>query len=427
MNAVVVTGVGVVAPNGLGLGPYWAATLRGDSGIRPITRFDPGRYPVRLAGEVRGFVAKDQLPSRLIPQTDPMTQYAIAAADWAMAEAGLDRSGLSALDLGVITASSSGGFDFGQRELQNLWSKSSRYVSAYMSFAWFYAVNTGQIAIRHNLRGPTGVFVSEQAGGLDAIAHARRTVRKGARFVLTGAIDSALCPYGITAQIASGRLSTRTQADRAYLPFDQDASGHVPGEGGAILTVEDAGWARERGAEIYGEIAGYGASFDPPARCGREPNLRRAIERALVDAELHPREVGVVFADAAAVPELDRLEARALVEVFGPGGVAVTAPKTMTGRLYAGAAPLDVVSALMTLRQRLIPPTVNVTAAPHYGIDLVVGAPRPLEGDAALVLARGFGGFNSAMILRPAQHWQKTALAEDSTDERKAREHIHSR
>ena len=403
MNATVVTGVGVVAPNGLGLESYWAATLRGESGIKPITRFDPDAYPVRLAGEVRGFVVKDQVPSRLIPQTDPMTRYAIAAADWAMADSGLDRTGLSALDFGVITASSSGGFDFGQRELQNLWSKSSKYVSAYMSFAWFYAVNTGQIAIRHNLRGPTGVFVTEQAGGLDAVAHARRTVRKGTRFVLTGAIDSSLCPYGITAQIASRRLSTCKDADRAYLPFHDDANGHVPGEGGAVLTVEDAEQARERGANIYGEIAGYGATFDPSPASGREPNLRRAIERALVDAGLRPVDVGVVFADAAAMPELDLVEATALVDVFGPGGVPVTAPKTMTGRLYSGAAPLDLVTALMTLREGVIPPTINVAAAaPHYDIDLVIGEPRSLAGGAALVLARGFGGFNSAMVVRPA-------------------------
>lgn len=403
VTATVVTGVGVVAPNGLGLEAYWAAILRGESGIRPITRFDPDSYPARLAGEVRGFVVKDHVPSRLIPQTDPMTQYAIAAADWAMASCGLDRTGLSPLDLGVITAGSSGGFDFGQRELQNLWSKSPQYVSAYMSFAWFYAVNTGQIAIRHNLRGPTGVFVTEQAGGLDAVAHARRAVRKGARLVLTGAIDSSLCPYGITAQIASRRLSTREDADCAYLPFHEEANGHVPGEGGAILTLEDAGQARERGAGIYGEIAGYGATFDPPVGSGREPNLRRAIDRALADAGLRPADVGVVFADAAAVPELDLVEAEALVEVFGPAGVPVTAPKTMTGRLYSGAGPLDLVTALMTLSEGVIPATVNVVAAaPYYNIDLVVGEPRPLKGGAALVLARGFGGFNSAMVVRPA-------------------------
>jgi act minimal PKS chain-length factor (CLF/KS beta) len=403
VTATVVTGVGVVAPNGLGLEAYWAATLRGESGIKPITRFDPHAYPVRLAGEVRGFVVKDHVPSRLIPQTDPMTQYAIAAADWAMADSDLDRTGLSALDLGVIMASSSGGFDFGQRELQNLWSKGSRYVSAYMSFAWFYAVNTGQIAIRHNLRGPTGVFVTEQAGGLDAVAHARRTVRKGARFVLTGAIDSSLCPYGITAQVASGRLSMSEDAGHAYLPFHEDANGHVPGEGGAVLTVEDAEQARKRGADIYGEIAGYGATFDPVPGSGREPNLRRAIEKALADARLLPTDIGVVFADAGAVPELDLVEATALVEVFGPAGVPVTAPKTMTGRLYSGAAPLDLVTALMTLREGVIPPTINVAvAAPHYDIDLVTGESRPLDGGAALVLARGFGGFNSAMVVRPA-------------------------
>ena len=402
MTATVVTGIGVVSPNGLGLERYWAATLRGQSAIRRITRFDPGSYPVTLAGQVDDFVVKDHVPSRLIPQTDRMTQFALAASDWAIADAAVNPAELPDSDLGVVTASSSGGFEFGQRELQHLWSEGAGHVSAYMSFAWFYAVNAGQIAIRHGLRGPIGVFVTEQAGGLDAIAHARRKVRGGTSLVLTGAIDSSLSPYGIAAQVASGRLSPRRDPGEAYLPFDDDASGYVPGEGGAILTLEDAGRARERDVRIYGEIAGYGAAFDPPPGSGRGPNLRRAIETALADADVSTSDIAVVFADAAAVPELDHAEAAALAELFGRGGVPVTAPKTMTGRLYSGAAPLDVVTALMALRDGVIPPTVNVTTAEAYGIDLVVGEPRPLTGSAALVLARGFGGFSSAMVVRSA-------------------------
>jgi act minimal PKS chain-length factor (CLF/KS beta) len=398
VTKAVVTGLGVVAPNGLGTEAFWSATLRGQDAIRPIRRFDPGSYPSKLAGEVLDFDASEHIPSRLLPQTDRMTQFALAAADWAIADSAVDTTRLSPLEMGVITAGAAGGLEFGQRELQNLWRDGPDYVSAYHSFAWFYAVNSGQISIRNDMRGPTGVFVAEQAGGLVAIAHARRVVRSGTALVLTGGMDSTLCPFGITAQIAGGRLSTREEPARVYLPFDEDATGHVPGEGGAILVVEDERRARARDARTYGEIAGYASTFDPRPGSGRPPTLRRAIEGALEDAGMDTADIAVVFADAAGVAPLDRVEAEVLVEMFGPHGVPVTAPKTMIGRLYSGGAPLDVVLALLALREGVIPPTTRVT--PGYDIDVVCGEPRPFAGTAALVLARGHNGFNSALVVR---------------------------
>jgi act minimal PKS chain-length factor (CLF/KS beta) len=404
MNAsAVVTGIGVTAPNGLGTEDYWAATLRGDSGITRITRFDPTSYPSRLAGEVPGFVAKDHLPNRLMPQTDHMTRLALVAADWALADAGVVPGDLDASGMGVVTASSSGGFEFGQNELRALWSKGSEYVSAYQSFAWFYAVNTGQIAIRNGMRGPCSVIVTEQAGGLDALGQARRQIRKGSALMVSGGVDASICPWGWVAQLASGRLSTSDAPDRAYLPFDADAAGHVPAEGGALLVVENAEAASRRGArQVYGEIVGYGATFDPRPGGTRGSGLRRAIDLALADGDLAAAEVDVVFADGAALPELDRVEAEAIAEVFGPHGVPVTVPKTMTGRLYSGAA-LDVVTALLAIRDGLIPPTTNVVAAPEHRLDLVTGEPRAIPVRVALVLARGVGGFNSALVVRAAQ------------------------
>ena len=399
-TSVVVTGLGVAAPNGLGTQGFWAATRSGSSGIGRITRFDPAQYPARLAGEVTGFVAEDHLPSRLLPQTDRMTQMALVAADWAIGDAGIRPQEIPEFDMGVITASSSGGFEFGQGELENLWSKGGRFVSAYQSFAWFYAVNSGQIAIRNGMKGPAGVVVSDQAGGLDAVAQARRQIRKGTRLVVTGAVDASICPWGWVAQLASGRLSRSEDPAGAYLPFDSRADGHVAGEGGAILILEQASAARERGARIYGEIAGYGATFDPKPGSGREPGLRKAIELALEDAGVQPGEVDVVFADAAAIPELDRIEAEAITAVFGPRGVPVTAPKTMTGRLHSGAAPLDLAAAFLAMDEGLIPPTVNVEPSTEYRLDLVVGQPRAAQVCTALVLARGYGGFNSAMVVR---------------------------
>lgn len=394
---VVVTGLGVVSPNGLGLRDFWAATRNGRSGIGRIQHFEPDRYPARLAGEISGYVAEDHLPSILLAQTDRMTQLALTATDWAFADAGIKPAELPEYDMGVVTASSAGGFEFGQRELSNLWSKGSRYVSAYQSFAWFYAVNSGQIAIRNGMKGPAGVLVSDQAGGLDAVAHARRQIRKGTTLVVSGAVDATICPWGWVAQLASGRLSTSEDPARAYVPFDPDACGHVPGEGGAILIMESRTEARRRGARIYGVLAGYGATFDPHPAAG---GLRKAIQVALADAGARPSDVDVVFADAAGVPELDRVEAEAIAEVFGPHGVPVTAPKTMTGRLYSGGAPLDLAAALLAMEEGLIPPTVNVKPAEEYQLDLVVGRARPAQVCTALVIARGYGGFNAATVLR---------------------------
>ncbi|MGP4092274.1 beta-ketoacyl synthase N-terminal-like domain-containing protein, partial [Streptomyces sp. KR55] len=281
----VITGIGVATPNGIGMDDFWAATRVGKNAIGRVTHFDPTQYPAQLAGEIRHFAAEKHLPSRLIPQTDRMTRLALVAADCAFKDAGIQPGDIAEFDMGVVTASVSGGFEFGQNELKKLWSQGSQYVSAYQSFAWFYAVNSGQISIRNGMRGPSGVLVSDQAGGLDAIAQARRQIRKGSKLIVSGGFDASICTWGWVAQIAGGRLSTRTDPDRAYLPFDADADGYVPGEGGALLVLEDRATARERGtAHIYGEIAGYGSTFDPKPGSGREPGLRRAIEVALADA-----------------------------------------------------------------------------------------------------------------------------------------------
>ncbi|MBB5118908.1 ketosynthase chain-length factor [Streptomyces eurocidicus] len=410
---VYVTGIGVAAPNGLGLEQYWEAVLAGRSGVVPITRFDTSRYPARLAGQIEGFDASAHLPSRLLPQTDVSTRLALAAADWAIADAGVDPSGTTDYDMGVVTSNGCGGFEFTHREFKKLWSVGPQAVSVYESFAWFYAVNTGQISIRNGMRGPSSALVAEQAGGLDALGHARRTVRRGTPLVVTGGVDSAFDPWGWLSHLSSGRISHATDPERAYLPFDAAACGYVPGEGGAILVVEDPVAARARGASrVYGEIAGYASTFDPapagfrgerPARPGRPPGLRRAAEQALAQAGLTPKDVDVVFADAAGVRDLDRAEATAIRELFGARRVPVTAPKALTGRLYAGGGPLDVATALLTIRDGVIPASGASADVPaDYGIDLVTKGPREARVACALVLARGRWGFNSAVVVREA-------------------------
>lgn len=401
-KSVVITGIGVVAPTGLGAQAHWETTLAARSAIGPIQQFSAESYPVGLAGEVSDFVASDHVPRRLLPQTDRGTHMGLTAASFALADAEIDPSQQTPYAMGVITANASGGNEFGQRELQNLWSKGPQHVTAYQSIAWFYAATTGQISIQHGMKASCGVIATEQAGGLDALAQARQLVRNSdASAVITGGTEAPLTPYALTCQITSGLLSRQADAARAYCPFDVDASGFVPGEGGAMFVVEDAAFARARGATTYGEIAGYAATFDPRPGSQRPPGLRRAIEGALRDAELNPSDVDVVFADGMGVTEMDRIEAAALVDVFGPHAVPVTVPKTMTGRLYAGGAALDVATALLSMRDSTIPPTVGIAAlASTCKIWLVRDVPQHSPVRVVLIIARGFGGFNSALVLR---------------------------
>jgi len=404
MSSTLITGVGVTAPNGLGAKEYWEAALAGRTGIAELTRFDTTGYPSRLIGEVSAFVPEDHLSSRVLLQTDRSTQLALIAADWALSDAGVVPKQLPDYGMGVVTSSALGGFGFTHKEFWELWNHGPEFVSVYESFAWFYAVNTGQVSIRHGMRGPSAALVGEQAGGLDALGHARRTVRRGTGLVISGGCDSALDPWGYVSQFAGGLVSTETDPALAYRPFDVDASGYVPGEGGAFLILEDADAAVERGVgQVYGELAGYAATFDPAPGSDAVPGqaLGKAAELALADAGVRPDQVDVVYADASGVPELDRAEAAAITGLFGAEGVPVTAPKSLTGRLYSGGGPLDVATALLSIRDGLVPPTGGTTrVAEEYGLDLVLDRARELPVRTALVLARGRRGFNSAVVVR---------------------------
>lgn len=397
--AAVVTGIGIAAPTGLGIGEYWARTVAGDRALAVVPGMD--RAGAAMAGRVEFANVTPAVPARLMVQTDRWTQIGLAAAQWALDDARLDPAELADYELGVVTSSSSGGNEFGQREMQKLWGSGPGHVGAYQSIAWFYAASTGQMSIRHGARGPCGVLVSEQASGLDALGQARREIRSGVRIMLCGGTEAPMSPYALLCQAASGRLSRAIDVSRAYLPFDEAACGHVPGEGGAMLVVESAASAASRGVSGYGVIAGYAATFDPAPGSGRPPGLARAIRAALADAGVGACSIDVVFADGAATPALDQAEAAALCEVFGPHGVPVTAPKAGTGRLYSGAGALDAATALLALRAGLIPPTPGVSRVPaRYGIDLVIADARPATLRTALVLARGEGGFNAAVVMQ---------------------------
>ncbi|MFF3560079.1 ketosynthase chain-length factor [Streptomyces sp. NPDC002574] len=400
----VVTGIGVVAPNGIGADAFWKATQEGVAVLDSVTREGCQDLPLRVAGEVRGFDVSAVVEERYTVQTDRFTHFAMAAADQAVADSGLRPDENAPFDIGVVTAACSGGGEFGQRELQHLWGQGPNFVGPYQSIAWFYAASTGQISIRGGFKGPCGVVASDEAGGLDAIAHACRNITRGTgtRAVVVGAAEAPLAPYSGVCQLGYRELSLETEADRAYLPFTDRARGFAPAEGGAMLVVEDAEHAARRGAETRAVIAGHGATFTGASQWERSrEGLARAIRDALAEAQCAPEDIDVVFADALGTVEADRAEVLALGDALGPWAarVPVTAPKTGTGRAYCGAPVLDVAAAVLALRHGVVPPTPNVTDICH-DLDLVIGRPRPADLRTALVLSRGLMGSNSALVVR---------------------------
>ncbi|MFE7592773.1 beta-ketoacyl synthase N-terminal-like domain-containing protein [Kitasatospora sp. NPDC057512] len=401
----VITGLGVVAPNGVGADAFWKATRQGVSVLDRISREGCTGLPLRIAGQVNGFDPQSAIDNRFLVQTDRFTHYAMAAADLAVADAGFRPDPEQPFAVGVVTAAGSGGGEFGQRELQQLWGQGPRFVGPYQSIAWFYAASTGQISIRGGYKGPCGVVASDEAGGLDALAHAARTIERGTDAVVVGAAEAPLAPYSMVCQLGYPELSLAERAERAYLPFTALACGFSPAEGGAMLLLEDEQAARLRGARIRARLVGHGATFTGASRWAESRDgLAAAIRIALDEARIAPEEIDVVFADALGVPEADRAEALALADALGPAAerVPVTAPKTGTGRAYCGAPMLDVTAAVLAMEDGVLPPTPNVTEVCH-DLALVTGRARPAELNTALVVSRGLMGSNSALVVRRAR------------------------
>lgn len=401
MNAVV-TGLGVIAPSGVGVESFWPAVRAGQVSLGAVSRYEPNPYPVTVVGEVAGFEPEGWVDPRVAVQTDRFTHFALAAADLALRDAGLDPGTVPPYGFGVVTASYSGGVEFGQREIERLWRSGPDHVGPYQSIAWFYAATTGQVSIGNGLRGPSSVVVADEAGGLDAFAVAAGELRRGAAAMLVGGAEAPFCPYSMCCQLGLDVLSTVADPATAYLPFSAHAAGFAPAEGGAMLVVEAERAASGRGAAARAVVAGCGATYTGTGCFDRSAEgLLRAAADALAEAGLTAADVDVVFLDAVADPRADAAEALAVRLLLGDrtDRVPVTAPKAGYGRCYAGAAVLDVATAVLAVEHGVVPPTPGVHDC-RFEFDLVTGTARAADLRTALVLSRGRHGGNSALVLR---------------------------
>ena len=409
---VVITGIGVLSPLGIGAAENWRRLCAGDSGIGPITRFDTTEYPTKIAGEVRGFEATRWIAKKELRQMDLFIQYAIAGAAMACADAGLETTPVADPErFGVFVGAGLGGISTLESTTAALREKGPRHgISPYFVPAIIVNLAAGQISIRHNAKGPNLSHVSACSTGAHSIGEAFRTIVYGsADVMIAGGTESTVTPLGIGGFCSSRALSTRNdEPTRASRPFTASRDGFVLSEGCGLLVLEELGHARARGAPILAEIVGYGLSADAyhitmPAPGGE--GAQRCMKMALRDAGIAAEQIGYINAHGTSTAA-DAIETQAIRAVFGAHAdrLAVSSTKSMHGHLLGAAGGLEAAITCLALKHGVLPPTINLDDPdPACDLDYVPHTSRAAQVEYAMSNSFGFGGTNAALIFRRAE------------------------
>ncbi len=408
---VVVTGMGIISPVGLNVATAWANVVAGRSGIRRITLFDASgdAWPVKIAGEAWGFDPLDHMSSREARRADRSTQFALAAADEAVTQAGLNITPATADDIGVMVGTGSGGIWTFTKQYQILLEKGPARLSPLTVPLEVVDASGVQISIRHGVHGPNFGIASACATSADAIGMAVETIRRGdAQAMIAGGTEAAVHPLGLAGFDNLGALSRRNDPpEAAARPFDAARDGFVLSEGAAVLVLESLEFARARGAEPLAEILAYAGTTDGTHFTTPDPSgvqQARAMRRALAKAGLPPTAVDYINAHAAGTPVGDPIEVCAYRSVFGAALPPVSATKSVTGHLLGAAGAAELIWTIEALRHGMIPPTINYTNPdPECRLDCVPGCARRATLTVGMSVAFGFGGHNTILLCRRFQ------------------------
>ena len=405
---VVVTGVGLVSALGVGTDQTWKAILAGESGVSAITRFDTAAYACRIAAEVKGFDPLRFIEKKELKKMGLFIQYALAASEFALDQAGLKITSDLAERAGVVIGSGIGGFDVIEREHTALMEGGPRKISPFFIPASIVNLAAGHVSIRHGAKGPNSATCTACSSSAHAVGDAYKLIsRCAADVMICGGSEAAITPMGVGGFAAMRALSTRNEEPtRASRPFEKDRDGFVIGEGAGIVILEDLEFALRRGAKILAEIVGYGMSGD--AFHITQPSedadgAYRAMRETLKDAEVSPDKVQYINAHGTSTPYNDRLETLAIKRLFGEHSykLAVSSTKSMTGHLLGGAGGLEAGFCILALRDQILPPTINLDAPdPDCDLDYVPHKARPAKLEYALSNSFGFGGTNAALLFR---------------------------
>ena len=405
---VVITGVGLVSPLGVGTEPTWAGLLAGRSGLANITLFDASRHATRFAAEVKGFDPLNWVEKKDIKKIDRFIQFAVAAADFALADSGLKIDAAEAEMVGVYIGSGIGGFATIEREHETLMKDGPRRISPFFIPAAIVNLASGWVSIRTGAKGPNSATCTACTTSAHAVGDSFRLIQRGdADAMIAGGSEAAITPLGVGGFCAMRALSTRNDDPaHASRPFDKERDGFVIGEGSGIVILEELEHARRRGAPIYCEIVGYGMTSDAfhisaPSEDG--DGATRVMNRTLKDAAVAPSVVDYVNVHGTSTPQGDRVEVIALKRVFGDHArrLAISSTKSMTGHLLGAAGGLEAGITALALKTQMLPPTINYEHPdPDCDLDCVPNVARKADVRYALSNSFGFGGTNGALLFR---------------------------
>lgn len=405
---VVVTGLGLVTPLGIGVEETWSALVAGKSGIAPITRFDASNMNTKIAGEVKNFKPEDYVSRKDLRRMDIFTIYAMAASRMAVEDANLNIDGNNADQTGVVIGCGLGGLATIEKFHSVLLEQGPRKISPFFIPMLIANMAPGQVSIALGAKGPNVAIETACAAGTHAVGDAFKLIQRGAGDVMiTGGVESTITPLGISGFNAMRALSTRNEApEKASRPFDRDRDGFVMAEGSGILILEALEHALERGANILAEVTGYGLTGDAHHMSAPAPEgegMARCMQMALDDAGVAPEEVDYINAHGTSTDLNDSFETKAIKTVFGEHSykVAVSSTKSMTGHLLGGAGGVESAFAVLSIKHGKIPPTINYeNPDPECDLDYVPNVCREADAKTVLTNSFGFGGTNAALLFR---------------------------
>jgi len=404
----VVTGIGVVSPIGVGLKDFEEGLFAGKNGIRRITRFDPSSFRSQMGGEVDNLKIENYLSSKDIKRMDRSTQLGMIAAQEAIEEAGLNIDREDPEKIGVLVGSGVGGLETIEREQTTLLRRGPQRVSPFLVPMLITDITSAHIAIKYGFMGPNLSISTACATGNHAIGEAFKIIQRGeAEVMIAGGTEAALTPLGVAGFCSMRALSTRNdEPHRASRPFDRERDGFVIGEGAGVLVLEEMERARKRKAKIWAEIAGFGMSCDAyhitqPMEDGR--GIQIAMKKSLEDARVNLEEVDYINAHGTSTPLNDKVETRAIKNLFGKRAydIPVSSTKSMTGHLLGATGGVEIIACILAIQRQRIPPTINYEFPdPECDLDYVPNESREAKVDIAMSNSMGFGGHNATLVVR---------------------------
>jgi len=407
---VVVSGMGVVSPIGVGLKEFEKGLFAGKNGVRRITHFDPSSYRSQMAGEVNNLDFGNYFSTKEIRRMDRFTQLGMIAVDEAIREAGLDNQDTKKKQekVGVLIGSGVGGLSTIEREQTTLLEKGPQRVSPFLVPMLITNILSAQVAIKYNFSGPNFSISTACATGNHSIGEAFKIIQRGeADVMIAGGAEGAITPLGLAGFCSMRALSTRNdEPKKASRPFDKERDGFVIGEGAGVVVLEELERAKKRGAKIWAEIIGFGMSEDAyhitqPVPDGK--GIKLAMEEALKDAELNPDQVDYINAHGTSTPLNDKVETKAIKELFGSYAykIPVSSTKSMTGHLLGATGGVEIIACVLSIQRGIVPPTINYEVPdPECDLDYVPNHAREVNIGVALSNSMGFGGHNAVLVVK---------------------------